>query len=129
MLNGHYTLKAGYRFRRKHHTSSDAEVQASVAMENYRAHAPVAGIEIIWGSLLLNLYDVYEFRRYPETTATEYPLYSDRDTHSLFFYMTWSVSSRWSFNAMANMDQDLARNEQGSDARSNILNFELLYKF
>ncbi len=129
MLNGHYTVKAGYRFRQKQHHSADIAVSESVAMENFQAHAPVVGFEMIWGPVLMNLYDVYEIRTYAGTLPAEYTLYSDRDIHSLFLYFTWTISGRWTFSAMVNMDQDLARNEQGSDARSNIFNFELLYKF
>lgn len=129
MLNGHYTLKAGYRFRQKEHQSADIDGSESVGMENFQAHAPVVGFEMICGTVLVNLYDVYEIRQYAGTLPAEYTLYSDRDIHSLFFYLAWTISGRWTFNAMINLDQDLARNEQGSDARSNILNFELLYKF
>ncbi len=129
MLNGHYTLKAGYRFRQKKHHAAVAASNESVAMEDFYAHAPVAGFEMSFGTLLVNIYDVYEIRRYTDASPAGFTLYSDRNTHSLFVYLACSLSAHWSLNAMINIDQDLARNEQGSDARSNILNFELLYKF
>lgn len=127
MINGHISLKAGYRYHRRQHASEDDG--SSVAVEDYYAHAPVLGLDITWKDFLLNLQEIYELRRYPNAPQGESTFYADHDIHSLLLFISWNLSAHWSVNVMAHIDQDLARNEQGSDARSNILNAELAYRF
>ncbi len=128
-INGHFAIKAGYRFRSRLHSAQEAASAESITVEDYYAHAPVLGMDLNWSSLLINLQEVYEIRRYPNAPAGEYTFYADHDIHSLLLFIAWNLSAHWSANLMANIDQDLARNDQGSDARSNILNLELVYKF
>lgn len=128
MLNGHISLKAGYRYHRRLYASED-DGSSSAAVEDYYAHAPVLGVDIIWNDLLLNFQEIYELRRYPNAPQGESTFYADHDIHSLLLFISWSLSAHWSVNVMAHIDQDMARNEQGSDARSNILNAELSYRF
>ncbi len=121
-------VKLGYRYRNKYHYFSQPQAQATAGIEDFNAHAPTIELDIFHGRFFLNISNVYEIRRYPASPDGALSLYADRDVNTLFLLLSWSFSSRWEINLMANIDNDMARNPYSSDSRSNIVNFELLFK-
>lgn len=122
------SIKIGYRNRCKHHYFSSPDLQKTAEIEDFYAHAPAVEVDIYLGRFLLNISNVYEIRRYPSSPDGSLSLYSDRDVNTLFLLLSWAISSKWEVNVMANIDNDWARNPYSSDSRSNIINFELLFK-
>lgn len=122
------SIKIGYRNRNKHHYFSSHPNEGTAQIEDFYAHAPIAEIDIFFGKFLLNISEAYEMRRYPHSPDGGLSLYADRDVNTLFFLLSWTISSKWEINVMANIDDDSARTSEAADSRSNIFNFELLYK-
>ena len=102
-------------------------------IEDYIAHGPVVGLDIIaFNGFMASLSNSYEFRRFPNSPLSEesyYSLYSNRNINSLFLYVSWKLSFNWELNVLGHFDYDKEQDHDGNDSRTNLLNFELSYQF
>lgn len=128
-----WTVRLGYQFRNRKHTFSSHVTDENPEIEDYYSHGPVISVDVFsTGGFIASLSNSFELRRYPNAPYSDgsgLSLYSNRNINSLFFFMTWNLSSHWDLNAMANFDYDQDKNIEGADSRTNLLNFELSYKF
>ncbi len=126
------TLYAGYRFRSKYHNLNTSEDE-SAQIEDYYSHGPVITLDMyLVGGFLASLSNSYQRRRYPNYSSYDdsgFSLYSNRDIHSLFFYLTWSFTRDWELNVMSMFDYDRETSLENGDTNSILFNFELSYKF
>jgi hypothetical protein len=123
------TVKTGYRFRRREHSFAPGLNQQTAKLEDFYAHAPVVQLDMVYGRLLFNISEIFEMRRYPHAPESALSIYANRNVNTLLLLLSWAPSSRWEINVLGNIDDDQARNPQEADSRSNILNFELLFKY
>ncbi len=128
-----WSVKLGYRLRRRHHSFSAQTATETANLEDYYSHGPVCTVDIFAaGGFLATLSNSLEFRRFPNAPYEDgagLSLYSNRNINSLFLFLTWNLSEHWELNGMGNLDYDDDRNLQGSDSRTNLFNIELSYKF
>jgi hypothetical protein len=125
-----WSVRAGYRFRQKSHWFAQGYDDWNAQVENYYGHGPVLSLDLLNAKgLFVSLLDHFEWRRYPQAPSSELALYSDRNINSLFLLAGWPFAHHWELTAMATIDHEDDRNLEGADSRSDILNFELYYKF
>lgn len=128
-----WTIRLGYQFRNRKHTFPNNVENESPEIEDYYSHGPLISVDVFSTSgFIASLSNSFELRRYPNAPYSDgsgLSLYSNRNINSLFFFMTWNFSPHWELNAMANFDYDKDKNIEGADSRTNLLNFELSYKF
>jgi hypothetical protein len=125
-----WSIKAGYRFRQKNHWFAKGFADWNADVENFYGHGPILSLDLLNAKgLFVSLLDHFEWRRYPQAPSSELALYSDRNINSIFLLAGWPLSHHWELTAMATIDHEDDRNLEGADSRSDILNFELYYKF
>jgi hypothetical protein len=125
-----WSVRAGYRIRQKSHWFAQGHDDWNAQVENFHSHGPVLSLDLFNAKgLFVSLLDHFEWRRYPQAPSSELALYSDRNINSLFLLAGWSFARHWELTAMATIDHEDDRNLEGADSRSDILNFELYYKF
>ncbi len=128
-----WSIKLGYRLRSRHHSFSTETATETANLEDYYSHGPVCTVDVFAaGGFLATLSHSFEFRRFPNAPYEDgagLSLYSNRNIHSLFLFLTWNLSEHWELSGMGNLDYDDDRNLQGSDSRTNLFNIELSYKF
>ena len=126
------TLQAGYRFRNRLHSLDNGQ-DASVDVEDYYTHGPVFTLDFVMGSgFIASISNSYQLQRYPNYVGYDdsgISLYSNRNINSVFFFLTWNISPAIEFNSMGMLDYDTDQDLAGAKTTSNLLNFELLYKF
>ena len=131
-IGSYLTIKTGYRFRSKRHHLNTTE-DSSAQIEDFFSHGPVFTCDIyLAGGFLVSVSNSYLQRRYPHYSSYDYSglsLYSNRDIHSLFFYLVWSITGNWEVNVMSMLDYDRDKSLDNGDTNSNLLNFNLSYKF
>ncbi len=131
-LGDYFTLQLGYRFRNKLHDIG-GETDESVQIEDFYSHGPVFTLDIMMmNGFLASISNSYQAQRYPNYTSYDYSglsLYSNRNINSFFFYLSWDLTSSIEINGMGMIDYDTDQELEGANTISNLLNFELLYKF
>lgn len=127
-----FIARLGFRRQERLHTL-DVVTDANPQIEDFVTYGPVLGLDIMAaGGFVASISNNYELRRYPNSPYTDdYGLsfYSDRNINSIFFFVAWNMSLNWTMNLMAHFDHDKDQNVDGSESRTNLFNFELLYKF
>jgi len=126
------TMNAGYRFRSKQHNLDTTE-DLSAQIEDFYSHGPVFTLDMyLEGGFLASVSNSYLLRRYPHYSSYDYSglsLYSNRDIHSLFFYLNWGITGHWEINVMSMLDYDRDKSLENGDTNSNLVNFKLSYNF
>ncbi|HEX9653042.1 MAG TPA: hypothetical protein VGA99_04980, partial [bacterium] len=105
----------------------------SILFEDYYMYGPTITIDFFRiDGLIFNMQQSLLWQRYPksrESNVTNVALYSDRQVYSILFFLTWNISTKWRFTALANMDDDRSRQRENSDSNNTLLGFELNYLF
>jgi len=130
---GHpFHVRFGYQYQKFDYYSNE-ETTSDPDIEDYIAHGPIVGLDVIaFNGFVASLSNSYEFRRYPNSPISEdsyYSLYSNRNINSLFLYLSWNLSNNWELNVLGHFDYDKEQDQEGNDSRTNLLNFELSYRF
>ena len=102
--------------------------------EDYVEYGPAVELEFFKiNHIMFNLRYAFLLKSNPNEPArnvTLVPLSSDRRINSLLFFLTWTISPRWRFSTLANMDDDRSRlARDNSDSNSTLVGFELNYIF
>ena len=113
----------------------DVTVDAAqgIAFEDYYAYGPTVLIELFTaGGFILSLQDAFLFQRYPNSAKTNVDalgIYQDRNINSILLFLSWNITPRWRFTALANMDDERGLKKESNDANNTLLGFELNYIF
>jgi hypothetical protein len=128
-----WSLKAGVRFRQKSHRLDGIENEEAVRTEDFFSYGPVLAVDFFSSfGLIASIGNTFEIRRFPHAPQSDgiaLPMYSNRNINALFLFLTWSLSRRWELEVFGSFDYEHDRDLEGGDSRSNLLNFELSYKF
>jgi len=84
------------------------------------------------GGFILSLQDAFLFQRYPNSAKTNVDalgIYQDRNINSILLFLSWNITPRWRFTALANMDDERGLKKESNDANNTLLGFELNYIF
>ena len=127
-----FHVRVGYQYRKREHYFDDYS-QASPAYEDFYNHGPILGLDILgFNGFMASISNSYKMHRFPSSFSqdnTSLSLYSDRNINSIFFFISWDLSPQWYLNVMAHFDYDKYQNNDQADSQTNLLNFELSYKF
>lgn len=102
--------------------------------EDYVEYGPAVELEFFKiNQIMFNLRYAFLLKSNPNEpvrNVTLVPLSFDRRINSLLFFLTWTISPRWRFSTLANMDDDRSRLAQdNSDSNSTLVGLELNYIF
>jgi hypothetical protein len=106
---------------------------ASIMFEDYEMYGPTFTFEFFKiNGVMFNIQQSFLWQRYPtsrQRKVTNLAVYSDRQIYSILFFLSWNVSARWRFTALANMDDDRSRQQDSSDSNNTLVGLELNYSF
>ncbi len=125
------TLKIGYQYRAKMHGGIAPSGQNS-GLEDFYAHGPVFAIDLLMGGgFMASIANNYKVRKYKDIFHDDYglTLYTDKNTNSLYFFLTWNTFKHWEFSVLSNYDVEKEKYDDRLNMASNFINFELSYKF
>jgi hypothetical protein len=111
-------------------SASDA---ISILFEDYYMYGPTFTVDFFQiNGVILNMQQSFLWQRYPKSrqnNVTNVAIYSDRQIYSILLFLTWNISPKWRFTALANMDDDRSRHDESSDSNNTLVGLEVNYSF
>lgn len=105
----------------------------SLLFEDYYMYGPTFLVEFFRiNGVIFNMQHSFLWQHYPQSRASNVSnlaIYSDRQIYSVLFFLSWNLTSRWRFSAIANMDDDRSRQDESSDANNTLIGLEINYSF
>ncbi len=122
-----------YLLRRHERETAATDAKSFLVFEDYNSHGLSLGLDLLSTSgILLSLSNAFEIRTYPNVTSGNLIIsnsYSDRNIHSLLFFLSWTLTRRWQLGAFANFDNEISRVRQANDSRNTLFSVDLTYSF
>ncbi len=134
-LLSNWQASAGYLYLLRRHKREPAATDAESfpVFEDYYSHGLTLGLDLLSTSgILLSLSNAFEIRTYPNVTSSNLIIsnsYSDRNIHSLLFFLSWTLTRRWQLGAFANFDNEISRVREANDSRNTLFSIDLTYSF
>lgn len=134
-LLANWQASAGYLYLLRRHEREPAATDAEsfLVFEDYFSHGLTLGLDLLsLSGILLSLSNAFEIRTYPNVTSGNLIIsnsYSDRNIHSLLFFLSWTLTRRWQLGAFANFDNEISRVREANDSRNTLFSMDLTYSF